>query len=60
MPLEPPGFSQAQMERAVATVGTADVFALAVTGSTTAAYPEPLSIEHSPPDRQALHSTFLI
>ena len=61
MPLEPQGFASAHADLAVAGVVTTAVTDLSVLEACSAApHPEAPVSEHSPPDLNVLHSTFIV
>jgi len=61
MPLEPAGSASAHVELAVAAVEPIDIFVLPLVGPTvTWIHSKAPVFEHSPPDLNVLHSTFLV
>ena len=61
MPLEPAGFASAHVELAVAAVVQTDIFVHPIPGpALTWIHSKAPVSEHSPPDLNLLHSTFLI
>jgi hypothetical protein len=59
MPFEPQGSSLAHSQLAVAVVEQALVMPV-LNGPSIAVYRDPATVEHSPPDLNVLHATFLI
>jgi len=59
MPFEPQGFSLAHSGVAVALVAEVPVMPV-LDGPATAVYRDTAAVEHSPPDLNVLHATFLI
>ena len=59
MPFEPQGSSLAHGQLAAAVVEQALVMPV-LNGPSMAVYRDPATVEHSPPDLNVLHATFLI
>jgi hypothetical protein len=60
MAIEPHGFSSALADIAVVAVLTDDIVLPSLDASSAAHHPETPIFEHSPPDLNVLHSTFII